>query len=208
MENQGLWIARCRLRAGFVLVCSTWDGYCTRFHRFLEYMSSRTNSPGGGRTTRNFAMSIWFGVRGSSDKRSFSASTVSGRVFIIPSSFAHKCTKRFVVQLTSVLLKQNVKNIAGGANHAFEHNNIVTGIRWVEHKNCISQSCFKRNSLTALLFTSSTHSSCSRLAPMKFVPLSDRNILTCPRTLMNRRSAWMNESVLRERGQRSLWLSM
>ena len=27
MEDQGLWIARCRLRAGFVLVCSIWDGF-------------------------------------------------------------------------------------------------------------------------------------------------------------------------------------
>ncbi len=61
--------------------CST--KYWTLCHRFVAYMSSLTNFPGGGSATSDFISIKWFGVRGSSEFGSLMPSTVSGRLLTI-----------------------------------------------------------------------------------------------------------------------------
>ena len=86
----------------FLLPPDSFAKSCTRLHRFLQYMSSFWNSPGGGITTLDFNASNCIGHNGTGLWTSDKDSDGDGSCIDNSFCFSKKCSEWFINQTCSM----------------------------------------------------------------------------------------------------------
>ena len=191
----------------FLLPPDSFAKSCTRLHRFLQYMSSFWNSPGGGITTLDFNASNCIGHNGTGLWTSDKDSDVMGLVLTIASTSARNVWSDSSFRLVPCIFSSATKIECVGL---IWHSHIppiflaVGGFlfHWIHWPPCSSM-----NSLIFLWFISENALFSSALAPTKFVPLLVLMTQTLPLLDTNLQSACMKASVDSEFVD-SIWIAL
>ena len=170
----------------------------TRLQRFLQYTSAGWKTPGGARTTFDFIVSSWLGVKGLGESGSEIWVTVKGRLLTIASASHIRVLRDSSSNCRPLLFnsdERTLRTVLIWRSH--------TPPMWLAAGTFIlkeNQSHCSSNSFALILSWSISLNACasSLRAPTKLVPWSLLSWRMGPRRLINRLRALINESVSRE----------